>query len=279
MTVLMTKNTLAERLKERHRNDATFREMVENITVFYGRKVMRFAKEPADKEYVEEKMLEVISAQFLQGYFIMENLLSDPDFSLNDSVWGLSKGSLRNAVYPLLEEVMQDSGVQWQQSDVERAFTKRVIDNFYDAYEVMQQLRIDVLTLGAYNSLIEQEQYQEPQAIEHTLKLGNPFDLNFLNPQVYMQSDYTTETSEKWVLFQAEQVKGSQWVGDIQLSNRSMIPGTVQNYLQLSLSVLMDPNDQTDIINKMASQIPDAEKGNTILEVHYVTHREQLEIH
>lgn len=262
---------VAEALNKRFRKDDEFKRLIQDVNLFYGRKVMSFATEPSDKEFIERHMLEVVSDQFALGYFIMKEILEDPEFQLDDSAWRLGKGYVRNTVYGLLETVMQDSDVHWQQSETERQFTKRVVASFYNAYEVMVQLRKDILSLGAYYAFIESERYQEPTEKEHGLMLSTPFDLKFLNPQVFMQGEAVFENLEKWSLYQAEYVKGAQWVGDIQLTKKERESGEIENHLEIKLSNLIDQNERTDIINQMISKIPAEEHSRTEIQYFLVT--------
>lgn len=267
------REVVAEILKQRFEKDNDFKKLIKEVNVFYGRKVMSFATEPADKEFIELHMLEVVSDQFSLGYYIMKEILADPEFQLDEAAWKLGKGFVRNTVYGLLETVMQDSDVQWQQSETERNFTKQVVASFYNAYEVMVQLRKDVLALGAYYAFIESERYQEPPESEHGLVLSTPYDLTFLNPQVFMQSEAVFENLEKWSLYHAEYVKGAQWVGDIQLTQHERESGDIENLLEIKIANLIDQNDITDIINQMILKIPAEEHSRTEIRYCLVTDR------
>lgn len=262
---------VAETLKKRFQKDNDFNKLIKEVNLFYGRKVMSFATEPADKEFIELHMLEVVSDQFALGYYVMKEILEDPEFQLDDAAWQLGKGYVRNTVFGLLENVMQDSEVQWQQSETERNFTKRVVASFYNAYDVMVQLRKDVLALGAYYAYTESERYQEPPEKEHGLKLATPYDLTFLNPQVFMQGDAVFENLEKWSLYQAEYVKGAQWVGEIQLTQKERESGEKENHLEILLSNMIDQNERTDIINQMILKIPAEEHSRTQIQFYLVT--------
>lgn len=264
---------VAETLKKRFNKDDDFKKLIKEVNLFYGRKVMSFATEPADKEFVELHMLEVVSDQFALGYYVMNQILEDPEFQLEEAAWQLGKGFVRNTVFGLLETVMQDSDVQWQQSETERKFTKRVVASFYNAYDVMIQLRKDVLALGAYYAYIESERYQAPPEKNHKLILSTPYDLTFLNPQVFMQSEAVFENLEKWSLYQAEHVKGAQWVGDIQLTRMERDSGEVENLLEIKIANLIDQNDITDIINQMILKIPLEEHSRTEIRYCLVTDR------
>ncbi|WP_084242432.1 hypothetical protein [Planomicrobium okeanokoites] len=269
---------VAEALKNRYKKDDKLKELIQNANLFYGRKVMSFATEPADKEFIEKHMLEVVSDQFALGYYIMNEILGDPEFQLDEAAWKLGKGYVRNSVFGLLEAVMQDSDVQWQQSETERNFTKRVVATFYNAYDVMVQLRKDILALGAYYAYIESEKYQEPTEMEHDLVLSTPYDLTFLNPQVFMQGDAVFENLEKWTLFQAEYVKGAQWVGDVQLTKKKRVDGEFENRLEILLSHLLDQNERTDIINQMISKIPAEEHSRTHIQFNLVTDHKSYQL-
>lgn len=265
---------IAETLKSRYKTDENLKQMIKEVNLFYGRKVMSFAKEPEDKEFVEKHMLQVVSDQFALGYYIMTEILNDPEFQLDEKAWNLGKGFVRNTVYGLLTTVMQESGVQWQQSETERQFTKRVVASFYNAYDIMVQLRKDVLALGAYYAFIESERYQEPAKQEHELMLATPYDLTFLNPQVYMQGEEVLENLEKWSVYQAEYVKGAQWVGDIQLTKKKRETGELENHLDILLSYVIDQNERTDIINQMISKIPIDEHSRTVIQFYLISEQE-----
>lgn len=278
MTVSEEKTAVAELLKKRYQKDDEFKRMIQSVNLYYGRKVMGFAVDPEDKTYVEEHMLEVVSDQFLLGYYLMTQILADPEFVLEESAWKLGKGYVRNTMFTLLETVMEDSEVQWQQSETEKMFTRRVVSSFYAAYDVMVQLRKDVLALGAYYAFIESPNYQEPAKQEHTMQLANPYDLTFLNPQVFMQGEGLIENLEKWSLYQAQQVKGSQWVGDVQLTKKEREPGEFELHLEILLSHILDQNERTDIINQMIAKIPSEEHSRTHIQFYLVTEQTKYKL-
>lgn len=270
------KEVIVELLKNRYKTDKEFERVIDEVSLYYGRKIMSFATETEDQRFVEDKILEVVSDQFFLGYFLMDQIFRDPEFVLEDSYWSLAKGFVRNGIYPMLESMMEESEVQWQQSAAEKNFTKRVVSSFYDAYSIMVQLRKDVLALGAYYAFIENPKYQGAELPEHTLRLANPFDLTFINPQVFMQPKYATENVEKWGLFQAETVKGGQWVGEIQLERRLTPQAENENYLEIKISNLLEQNDITDIINKMILKIPAEEHSFTSIQYYLVSEKKDF---
>lgn len=272
------KELVAEKLMKRFNKDYEFKATIQSVTTFYGKKIMAFATEPEDKKFIEERTLEVVSEQFLLGYYIMSELLEDPEFQLEEAAWNLGKGYVRNTMYSLLETVMQDSEVEWQQSDIEKQFTKRVLASFYDAYEVTVQLRKDVLALGAYYAFIESPRYQEPTEKPHSLRLATPYDLTFLNPQVYMQGEVVIENMEKWTLFQTESIKGAQKVGTIQLIEKERDTGESEIYLEILISQLISQNEITDIINQMIEKIPQENHSRTVIDYFLVTDQKTYQL-
>ncbi|WP_211656223.1 hypothetical protein [Planococcus alpniumensis] len=272
------KEFVAEKLMKRFNKDYEFKATIQAVTTFYGKKIMAFASEPEDKKFVEDHTLEVVSEQFLLGYYIMSEMLEDPEFQLEEEAWNLGKGYIRNTMYSLLETVMQDSDVEWQQSDLEKQFTKRVLASFYDAYEVTVQLRKDVLALGAYYAFTESPRYQEPPEKPHSLRLATPYDLTFLNPQVYMQGEAVIENMEKWTLFQTESIKGAQKVGTIQLIEKARDTGEVEIHLEILISQLISQNEITDIINQMIEKIPQEEHARTVIDFFLVTDQKTYQL-
>jgi len=270
-TVTEEKEVIVELLKNRYKTDKDFGKVIDEVSFYYGRKLMSFATETEDQRFVEDKILEVVSDQFFLGYFLMDQILKDPEFELEESYWKLAKGYVRNGIFPMLESIMEGSDVQWQQSAAEKNFTKRVVSKFYDAYDIMVQLRKDVLALGAYFAFIEHPNYKGAEQPAHSLRLANPFDLTFINPQVFMQPKYATENVEKWGLFQAESLKGGQWVGEIQLERRVNPQAEKENYLEIKISNLLEQNDITDIINKMILKMPAEEHSFTSIKYYLVS--------
>lgn len=268
------KSAIVQLLQKRYQQDENFKQEINDVNQYYGQKIIHFAKEKEDQRYIEEHILEVVSEQFFLGYYLMSQITNDSSFSLDNGAWSLHKGFVRNAVYPLLENVMQDSEVQWQRTDTEKQFAKRIISNVHEAYDVLVQLRKDVLALGAYYAFIESPRYQEPVAAEHPCKLASPVDLTFLNPQVFMQVQEISENVEQWTLYQAQTVKGSQWAGEIQLSTKKE-GGTIENHLDVRLSQMLTQNDRIDIINQMITKIPEEEHTNTRIQFYLVLEKQE----
>ncbi|TYS60681.1 hypothetical protein FZD47_20965 [Bacillus infantis] len=258
----MTNSTIVykevlDTLKQKYENDMSFKSNLELIIHFYGSKLMERAKKDSQRQYIEENIEDLIKSQFFQGYYIMRSILLDEDTSLPDKTWSYYPGIIRNEVPLLMNEIFEESPNDWYRTELGQSIGTKLIQEMENVFDLIKQIRKDVALIGSFRALIDDERYQLPPNSEASgLLLGNPFDLQFLNPQVYMQNQYVTEEQEIWDLYLWSSVKKEGgWVGTACLTKLS---SEEQNFylLQLSVSTLISERERYAILEKILEFIP-----------------------
>lgn len=261
-------NAVSKVLEERYRTDEAFKQETDEIIRYYARKLLPLADSDTKKKYIEDELSKAVSSQFTLGYFLMTEILADPEFVLESATWTLSKGVIRNEVFDLLENVMSETESEWQRSDGEKKFTRHILDEIYPAYEAIVQMRKDTLAIGAYYAFIGDSRYQSAVLDEPTGGIASYTDFTFLNPQVYMQPMTVTESVQKWTLQAVNAVAGLDWLGDVQVTQA--IDGN-HTLFDIKLSDQLIQDERIEIVNHLIAAIPEEKHANTVIHFYVVS--------
>jgi hypothetical protein len=255
-------NNVWQHLKDKFDNDLDFQDELHGFFTFYARKFILKAKNTEQQEYIEKNLYDLVKSQFFQGYYVMKVILADQETELPEEIWALNPGIVRNEVPILMDNLYQDNPEQWYQTDVAKSIGMELVKHFDDVYELLRQMRKDIALYGAFKVFIEDDRYQNTQPIKEEFIFGNPFDLLFLNPQIYMQAQFKTGEQEIWDLYWWSATKQSgAWIGSIQLSSISTNEEQSMYLLQFSISETVVDHEKYEILNTVMEILPDEIKA------------------
>ena len=244
-----------EFLQKEYDENKEFRQELENLYTFYGRKLMQFVKKEDQQEYVENKFGDVVNSLFFQGYYIMKMILNDEETILNEEGWKLPLGVTKNEIPLMLSSLLQDEKFDWK-TDISHQFSMDILNYIEAGYETTQEITKEISEYGAYKAFIDDSRYVGNKEETNDMLLGNPNDLNFLSPQVYSKAQFFTEQHEIWDLFYWSAIrKEDSWVGSIHYST---IPvGEEKLYIiEFNLSNLIIESEKLELIDVVIKSIP-----------------------
>ncbi|MFP7442571.1 MULTISPECIES: hypothetical protein [Bacillus] len=246
-------------LKRQFDQDPEFVEELESLIHFYGRKFLLKASDQEQRNLIESKLPELVKSQFFQGFYIMRSILLDEETHLPEDVWTSPLGIVRNEI-PLLFDSIFKNNNDWIQTEMGQTIGMQLIQGFDGVYDLIQQMRRDISLFGAYKAFIEDSRYK-PNTSPEKLLLGEPFDLCFLNPQVYMKTQFLTSEQEIWDLYFWSSMNHSEgWVGSLQLS-KIPLDGQEMYLLQFLAGESLILDEVYEILNKVIGQLPSQVKG------------------
>lgn len=276
VSILSIDSQVTKILSKKYKEDQEFRQNLDYLYFFYGRKYLHLATDDSQKKYIEDNLFDMIKSQFYQGYYIMREILNDPSIELDEQIWSANKGIIRNELPILMENVFEDSKDTWFLSTLGKKIGMMIMQKINDVYEVIQQTRKDAALYGVYQAFIDDKRYQPKKSNEnHSLLLGDPFDLHFLNPQIYMKAQYITDEQEIWDIYTWSTFKGGvKWVGSIQLSK---IPSDIQMIylLQFTVNEIVSDFEKYEILENALKRLSDEVKALTQIRI---CHAKDLEI-
>lgn len=242
-------------LKTQINENEEFRNLLRGLLHFYGRKLMNYAKKEEHELLIEKELETIMHAQFFQGYYVMKEILADTAIELEESSWKQPKGLLRNELPAFIDATFSQQQLDWTRTEEGHMFGMKVLREFEGAYETVKQFRRELANFGAFQAFIEDERYQEPIEEKDPMYLGNPIDLNFISPQVYLQALTGSTEHELWDLFFWSAHYNNTWVGSIHYSHIPLEPLPFA-LLEIKLSQLITFDEQTDIINTLVGKFP-----------------------
>lgn len=261
-------------LQNKYNEDDIFRQSIDGLTEFYGRKLIGYAKNEEQEQLVLKGLDDVIKSQFFHGYYLMTAILEDAQTDLPSEIWCKPKGMIRNEIPLMVRSIFAEEGTTWSTTDLGREYGLYVLDVMEPGYEIIKRLREEITLFGAYHAFIEDDRYQEEKSAElKTTMLGNPFDLEFLSPQVFMQAQFQSEQHEIWdIYFWSSQENA--WVGTVHLSTLPMGSMTVY-LLECSLSNQLIHFEKNDIVDTLVAKLPQDVQNTLQVRVY---HSDDLEV-
>ena len=247
------------KLKKQLKSDPTFKDELQSLYFFYERKLLTIANRESIKEFIIDKFEDVIYSQYFQGYYIMKEILNDEETEMDESAWTLREGYVRNIIPGFLKTTFIDQNIDWTYTDVSHKFGIDLLELQEEAYELFKQIRLDIVCYGAYKSFIEDERYkgnEQPEPVD--LRFGNPLNLVFLNPQIYMQAQFSTSEHEVWDIFTWSSFRNEMLVGSIHFSTLPMDADSEQPIylLEVKLANTISQDEKLDIVNFVITKLP-----------------------
>lgn len=266
---LTTQSEVYNHLKAEYENNEAFRKELDDLYMFYGRKLIQFVKKQEQQEHIENKLGEVVNSLFFQGYYTMKVVLNDEETIISPESWELPAGVIKNEIPMLLKELLQEEKFDWK-TEVSHEFSMDILTYIEAGYETTQKLTKEISEYGAYKAFIEDERYVGDDLAEQSdMLLGSPYDLNFLSPQVYSKAQFYTDQHEIWDLFYWSSVQEDSWVGTIHLSSIPLAENTLY-LIEFSLSNLLIEPEKLEIVDKVTKSIPSEIRSNLQIRLYTV---------
>lgn len=257
-----------ESLNNRIEQDEEFKTLYANFKGFYIRKFLGVAKTSEQKDKLIELIGTTVNTQFFHGYSIMENVLTDiqNDAEMKEfwekNIFSFTEGQLRNQIGGIMADLFSDVPDKWYMN-IEAVQNSRIIlRDYHIIFDLYQETLNEIANFGAYQAILHSELYQPytdsiPKLTDFLL--GNPYELEFLNPQVFMKAQFYSTQHELWDLFGVlDKNNDNQWLGEIHLS---LIPTDIENnksyILHATLLNTIQEEERNAILIAVTSRLPD----------------------
>lgn len=263
-------------LEKEFKENETFRNELELLYKFYGRKLIHFVGK-TDLQYVEEQFGEVVNSLYFQGYYTMRLILNDEETVLEEDAWKLPLGVVKNEIPLLLKNMLNDEKLDWS-TPISHEFSMNILTNVEAGYETTLEITKEIAEYAAYKAFIEDERYIGGTIQETSeMLLGSPYDLNFLSPQVYSKAQFFTEQHETWDLFYWSAIQKDSWVGSIHFST---IPTGESNLyiIEFSISDVIMELEKLEIVEQITKKLPEEIRANLQTRLYHVSDLDVLDI-
>lgn len=269
-------NEVWTNLKNQYEQDIKFQEELESLTFFYGRKFLPYANTDKKIQLVEEDLGDLVKSQFFQGYATMYALLNDRETQMDEKTWTAKKGIIRNEIPLLFDQVFENK--EWYYTELGHSISMKYIEVFEEVYDLLTQIRKDVALYGAYKAFINDERYKgdtDKQNVVKDIIVDDIYDIEFLNPQIYIQQQFKTNEQRIYDLRSWSSLKNAGWVGSIHFSELPVDDSESLYLIEFTLSETIALNERYEIIKKIINKLP--EEIRNFLQIR-VYHTRELEI-
>jgi hypothetical protein len=202
---------------------------------------------------------EVMYAQLYHGYYLQREIMRESDSlpveerTFLDQFYTLPEGVLFNEIGPIMK---MNFGDNYYMRKGNESINIKMLNDFPNAFDLYRTILLEVCNYGAYLAVLDHDRYKPELAEVEGYVLGNPYDLNILNPQIFMQATAYSEQHEMWELYRVKNGQNEiQWYGTIYYTK---IPDQEEprHFLQFMISDLDAHKKKDAIIEGIYYKLP-----------------------
>ncbi|MFJ7890531.1 hypothetical protein ACIQYL_20940 [Lysinibacillus xylanilyticus] len=245
-----------DKLNAKMKNDADFAKEMEDFVEFYARKFVRAAKSEEKQKTATEIIEEVIYSQIFHGYYLQSNLIANEkkgSETFLDVFWQNPPGVTLNQIGQVMKLNFQEN---WHLQKGIESVNVRVLNEIPEAFDIFGMILLEAANFGAFKATIECKKYEGKVNDTKEFVFGSPYDLQFINPQIFIEARYYSNEHELWDMFLVDTgIKESQWIGSIHLST---IPSNSESFylLTVSISDLITEDEKMQALSLITSKLP-----------------------
>lgn len=247
-----------DKLRIHFEEDNQFLQELAFLVAFYSNKFYQFLNnEDESRKEFDDTFFEVAKSQIFQGYYLMVEMLNDPDTDLGREFFSLPEGYIKEEVPGMIKVGLGDSFDQLRKTEASQKFSMWLITQYENIYDIADQTLFDLLCIGAYQALIDERNKEKisPDIIENAeLLLGNPSTLNFINPQIYMTAIGINNDFEIWDLRWWSSYNNLEKAGGVTVLTFNH--NNVKNYmLNIEIHQTIHPSEREQVVEYLAMRL------------------------
>ncbi|MCM3390570.1 hypothetical protein LG296_19660 (plasmid) [Ureibacillus chungkukjangi] len=283
MAIATDEKKLWKYLNDKYENNKEFRNEVTEVIRFYGSKLMNVADTEEKRELVTEIVEECILGQYFHGYFLLTRLIEESQLQEEqvflDEFWATPPGMMQNNIGDVMSYQFEK---EWAYHKELEKYNLRVLKELPDGFDIYREILLETANYGAYKAVLENDLYKGNIEDEKSnlMHFGNPIDLQFMNPQVFLQAQYYSTQHEFWDVFKkANGESESSWIGTVHLSS---IPTEIHDndvlyILNISLADIVRLDEKARIVEALCKQLPEQITSSMQLRLYHLSDLEVLE--
>jgi hypothetical protein len=247
-----------DKLRIHFEEDNQFLQELAFLVTFYSNKFYQFLNNEDElrKEF-DDSFFEVAKSQIFQGYYLMVEIINDPETSLGEEFFSLPDGYIKEEVPVMLKEALGDSFDQLRKTEAAQKFSMWLITRYENIYDIVNQTLFDLLCTGAFQALIDERDklHIKPDNMDKVeLLLGNPSSLNFINPQIFMTATGVNDNFEIWDLRWWSSYNNLEKAGGVTVL--TVNNNNVKNYmLNIEVHQTIHPSEREQVVEYLALRL------------------------
>ncbi|QXE03523.1 hypothetical protein [Terribacillus sp. DMT04] len=249
--LLLTEN----KLRQSFINDEHFNKQFNIMYQYYLEKVKAITDPEKHREY-EDPFFEAVKSQYFNGYFIVRELLSDEQTTL-DPIWlSNPEGILTEEIPLLIREAVLQNEEEALISETMYQFIMSLISEYEDVHYPLNQIAFDIAFLGSKRAFIDERDSIGVEAQKGGLesRMARIGDFTFITPQIFLGPKHVTAETEMWDLYWWSSLrKIDNKAGDVTLIQVNN--GEGDNYIfNVNLASTFTPYEIQLIYNNLVSR-------------------------
>lgn len=225
-----------QKIMSHYQNNPEFNKTFIRMERYYQTKLAFNVKE-SHLEKFKELFFSGSKAQFFNGYFIIQELLSKEDTQIEDDWLTQPEGYITQQIPQLIRDITNEEDEVIYSPDM-RKFKMWMITTYEDVLNDLNQTAFDILCHGAKQALLDLRDKRGLEPFDEKESIGilsNFKDFNFITPQVFLDIHLPSQTMESWNLHFWDSINTS----DIKAGEVTLITITEDVKIIYDLNILL----------------------------------------
>jgi hypothetical protein len=244
-----------QKLKAHVQNNEEFNLELANTFAYYKEKLLDIANE-SDNEQLEADFFNCIKSQIFNGYFMVQELLSNEETKFVDEWFLQSVGMIAQQLPEMLRIATNDDIEGIITHEPLKKLASKLVVEFEGVYPLLMDISLNTACMGAKWALIDEAEKRGISPYQPQLKglLFHIDDAVFINPQTYLSCDITTESSEVWTVITSG-YSGLDKIAEVTVIKHRGHEGSESYYMNINIKNSLSISDQEPLIDTLAIKL------------------------
>lgn len=246
-----------QKLRAHFQHNQQFNVELATTFAYYNEKLLNVAVD-SDKEKLETDFYNCVKSQIFNGYFMVQELLQHEDTKFENEWFMQPIGMIAQQLPDMLRAVTNDNIEEIITHDPLKKLASRLVMEYEGVYPLLLDISLNTACMGAKWALIDEAEKRGIQQYQPQSKglLAYMDDVIFINPQMYLICDITTESSELWTLISSRNT-GLDKIAEVTIIKHLGNGGTDSYYMNINLSNRLSFLEQQSLIDQLGLRLMD----------------------
>jgi hypothetical protein len=245
-----------QKLLAHYQNNQEFNRQLAILNNYYYEQLLKIVK-IQEKPRLETELFASIKGQIFNGYFMVQELLANPEISIDNEWFTQTKGMITQQIPSILKDAIGENYEEVITDHKLKKLAGWLISEYEGVYPLLMDISLNSACFGANWALLDEGAKRNVTVATSQNKglLGCVDDLTFISPQHYIQCISTTNGSEMWEILNSR-MKDIEKIGEVVIFRIATELENVDNVLlNLYLSEELSETEQQQLINIITSRI------------------------
>ncbi|WP_078557261.1 hypothetical protein [Bacillus alkalicellulosilyticus] len=190
-----------QKLESHFQNNENFNKQFTIMYEFYHKKLAWIINE-SEISFFSEMFFQAVKSQFFNGYFMIREYLALPEGELTDEWLAQPESFLTEEIPNLIRQLVGENFENAITSQDMHQLTIWTVTKYEDVLPILGEIAFDIVCLGAKQAIKDERTNRDIPKYEpsFTSLLAPVEEYTFINPQLYLVSNFINSESEIWTI-------------------------------------------------------------------------------